>query len=152
MATAQGTNPRDFIRKIAVGDQAIAQGTAGSWIEIKAAHEADLVEVYIDPEDANQDKIKVKHRSDDPLEEYELLAPDQRLLKGSPKSRFKGTADLPYKIRKGDTVGFFQGTVNGQTPKLVVKEYSDPSLGANPGGPEGGIPFAGPSPFPVKQA
>lgn len=103
----------------------------GAYTHIQAQRDCDVVEVYLDPEDANQQSFLVKHRSDDPAEQYETVAPTQQLLKNSWKSRFRMTSDLPYRIQLRDTIGFFSATVGGTTPTLVVKEITDPTRGTD---------------------
>jgi hypothetical protein len=147
---ADGTHPRDFVDKVQVGDPA-----TNAWVEYKALCDADFVAVWLDPEDANQDAVRMKHRSTADTY-YELLYPIstpgvphywKRVEKPAEKSHFKGTPDLPYRVRKGDTIGFFQGSVNGHTPRVVVKYSVDWTLGAEHG--DEISPVRGPAPFPT---
>lgn len=112
----------------------------GIWIHVQAQRECRVVELFLKRSDPNPQVVLWKHQSDADAFSEELQ-PNERGVKNSWSSHFKMLADLPYRIRLNDTIGFFRNTVSAAATTLVIKEITDPALDVNSGTPNS--PFAG---------
>lgn len=130
---AAGTRPRDHIRHIALPDPAVDANP----VHVQATRECRVVEVYLLRSDPTPQMILWHH--EDSTDTAEELQANERGVKNSWTSQFKMVGDLPYRIRKDDTIGFFKNSLNGAATTLVVKEITDPALDVNSGVP--GSPF-----------